>query len=70
MTKSDMGHISQFRLILSAPLNDREVDVIVDINVFYLHPQTSWVSADVTDIELRITDHIPNLQMFCKTPGQ
>ena len=41
MNESHMGHLSRFRLILSrlgSLFNDREVDVIVDVNVFYSDP--------------------------------
>lgn len=37
-----------------ATFDDTEVNVIVDINVFHLDLQASWVSADVTNAGLKI----------------
>jgi hypothetical protein len=65
MSESHMGHLSRFRLIISrrATLNDREVDVIVDVNVFYSDQQARWVSTDVTYCELEIIHHRLNPQL-------
>ena len=50
MGKSHMGHLSRFRLTFSrsriAPSNDREMDVIVGINVFYSDLQARWTSVN------------------------
>jgi hypothetical protein len=40
-----------------ATFDDREVNVIVDINVFYLDQQASWVRADVTYARLEMMHH-------------
>jgi hypothetical protein len=49
MGESHMGHLSRFRLSFSrsriAPSNDREMDVIVDINVFYSDLQARWITS-------------------------
>lgn len=41
MNESHMRHLSRFRLIRSriASFNDREVNVVVDVNIFYSDPQ-------------------------------
>jgi len=59
MSESHMGHLSWFRLIIFrwATFNDREVDVIVDVNVFYSDQQARWVSADITSCELKVIHH-------------
>jgi len=61
MDESHMGHLSRFRFIFSrsqiASSNDREMDVIVDINVFYSDPQTCWIPTDITSRKLKIAHH-------------
>src|SRR5580704_1712998 len=65
MNESHMGHLSRLRLILSrfAAFNDREVNVIIDVNVLYFDPQARWISADVTNGKLKIMHH--HLPPFC-----
>jgi hypothetical protein len=59
MNERDMGHLSRFRLIifLLAAFNHGEVNVVVDINVFYSDPQARWISADITNAKLKIMHH-------------
>src|SRR6266496_4472021 len=61
MDESHMGHLSRFRFTFSrsriASSNDREMDVIVDINVFYSDLQARWIPADVTSGKFKIAHH-------------
>jgi hypothetical protein len=47
MDESHVGHLSRFRITFCrsriASSNDREMDVIVDINIFYRDLQARWV---------------------------
>jgi hypothetical protein len=60
MNESHMGHFSPFRLILLefAGFDDRKVNLIVHIHIFYSDSQASWISADITDSNLNITHHL------------
>jgi hypothetical protein len=59
MNEGHMGHFSRFRLILSRfALDDREMDVVIDVNVLYSDPQARWISADITNGKLKIKHHL------------
>src|ERR1700739_1308607 len=59
MNESHMRHLSRFRyhLFRIASVNDREMDVIVDVNVFYFDLQARWISANSTSGKLKIVHH-------------
>jgi len=60
MNESHVGHFSRFRLIPLefAGFDDRKVNVIVHIHIFYFDTQAGWISAYVTDSNLNITHHL------------
>src|SRR5260370_29423712 len=67
MNESHMRHLSRFRLVVSriTSFDDREVNVIVDVNVFHFDPQAGWISANITSVKLKIVHHCipPNFGM-------
>src|SRR5262245_18940604 len=63
MYESHVGHLSRFRLKLCRVLavDDREMNVIVHVNVFDPHPQACCITANVTDRSWEIAYHQPTL---------
>src|SRR6266496_5173264 len=59
MNESHLIHLSRCRLIVSriTAFNDREMNVIVDVNAFYSDAQLRWISADITSGKLKIVHH-------------
>lgn len=60
MREGHMRHLSRsrFTLAIFADFNNREVNVIVIINVFHPDSQTRRIAADISSIKLKITHHL------------
>jgi hypothetical protein len=57
-----------------AALDDREVDVVIGVNVLCSDPQTRWISADITNGKLKIkrlwslSGYDPFLRVYMRSP--
>src|ERR1700733_3754966 len=60
MREGHMRHFSGSCLALPvlADLNNREVNIVVNVNVFHLDPQARRIAANIASIKLKITHHL------------